>query len=181
MSSVSESYVDWLKNIVSDDGYYPDWDRSFIKLLNCLWEIPWEGNAKYIGSDRDREQDGYDLRVQYETEICESSGPKLADIYGSVKVLEVLVAISLRMYDFMLDTNIYNSPSRWFWEIIGNSYLDVMNDDSYEDRGGDEAVENVVYSILKKEEGPLRGWFGSPNWRTMEIWYQMHEYLSAYF
>jgi len=175
-------YLNWLGSFTIDETLPEERRPQYGKLLHRLWHISWEGNAECIGNDRDRERDGFGLRVQYEREIYGKTMVDATEIYGPVRVLEVLLSLSMHMYDLMLDTDIYNSVSRWFWEIMGNVGLDILDDDVYDKMDGDSLVSNVVLDILERNpDSAVDGWFSVREWREMEVWYQMHEYISEYF
>lgn len=175
-------YLNWLGSFTIDETLPEERRPRYGKLLHRLWHISWEGNAECIGNDRDREREGFGLRVQYGCEIYGKPILDATEIYGPVRVLEVLLSLSMHMYDLMLDTDIYNSVSRWFWEIMGNVGLDILDDDIYDEMDGDSLVSNVVLDILERNpDSAVDGWFSVREWREMEVWYQMHEYISEYF
>lgn len=172
------SYLEWLESFTIDETVPDNRRLTYSKLLYSLWKIPWEGNAKNIGNDADREIDGLCLRDQYESILYGDMMVETKELYGPARVLEVLVSISMHMYDLMLDTSVYNSVSRWFWEIMHNAGLDCLDDDGWRDIDED-VVEEVVIDILQRRS--KNGWFSNNNWHEKEVWYQMQEYISDYF
>jgi hypothetical protein len=88
----------------------------------------------------------------------------------------------------MQDMGIYNSVSRWFWEIMSNVGFDILDDDEWDDSDG-SAFSNEQFVRYSCEEimqgfgqavGKKGGWFHVEEWESMEIWYQMHRYLKQY-
>lgn len=166
-----DNYLEWLMDFASGEGGSDSLSACDKRTLLELWSINWEGRSKNIGNDLDRERDGYALRTRYAGIIYGFDVPiGIEDIYGPVRVLEVLIAISMHMYDIMMDTNVYNSVGRWVWEMIGNAGLDGLQG---------EELEKKVTDILQRKDG--FGWFSLPDCAGLEVWYQMHEYLLRYF
>lgn len=183
----NRSYFDWLCSFTIDERISDDRRLSYNKLLKKLWDIPFHGS---IGNDDDRGDAGLELRTHYNDILARKAGhgnfhtPDVRDIYGECRVLEMLIALSMRMYDLMGDMGLYNSVSRWFWEIMDNVGFSDFDDTEYDILDGDETVESIVSDILdlrEREYGRPGGWFYVHDWRELEIWYQMHEYLRRYF
>ena len=109
--------------------------------------------------------------------------PDIHALFGECRVLEMLIALSMHMYDMMQDMGIYNSVSRWFWEILRNIGLDWLDDDCYIDENGDDFVTKVINDILEGvgRKNKPGGWFWVKGWQNLEVWYQMHEYLGKFF
>lgn len=184
---LGNSYLEWLESFTIDERLPDDRRPSYNMLIKKLWDIPFHGS---IGNDDDRGDEGLELRTRYNQILKRLSGrgefhiPDIRDIYGECRVLEMLIALSMRMYDLMQDMGVYNSVSRWFWEIMSNVGFDELDDDCYEEINGDYLVESMVTDILELHErrsGRPGGWFYVDDWREIEIWYQMHEYLSRFF
>lgn len=185
----NHSYISWLESFTIDERLSDDRRPTYNLLLIKLWDIPFHGA---IGNDCDRGDEGLELRSRYDAMVARRLGLYgrggdpfgVSNIYGDCRVLEMLIALSMRMYDLMQDMGEYNSVSRWFWEIMKNVGFDTLDDDNYELSDGDHVVESVVNDILNLRErssGRPGGWFYVSDWREIEIWYQMHEYLKRYF
>lgn len=184
----NHSYLEWLESFTIDETIPEDRRPTYHMLMRKLWSIPYEQIDGGVGNDRDRLSEGLELRIRYDYILSRNSGlesSKVVDtaaMFGPCRVLEVLVTLAMHMYDIMQDTDIYNSVSRWFWEIMSNVGFESLDDDVFESR--DEAlIEGVVDNILSGNGGKGRpgGWFFIENWQEMEVWYQMHEYISKYF
>lgn len=183
----NHSYIEWLESFTIDERLSDDRRPTYEYLLKKLWSMPFYGS---IGNDDDRGDEGLELRIRYNSILAKNSGIDfrlIQDtniIFGECRVLEMLIALSMRMYDIMQDMGVYNSVSRWFWEIMHNVGFDTLDDSVYLESDGDVVVENVVNDILELHErksGRPGGWFYVSDWRHLEIWYQMHEYLSKFF
>ena len=185
------SYVEWLESFTIDETVDDSRRLLYSKLLNCLWLIPFEPS---VGNDDDRAANGLELRQRYYYILTHETGVRvrgdaameLEQMFGECRVLEMLVALSMQMYDLMQDLGIYNSVSRWFWEIMGQVGFDAMDDSSWVDGRDDSVIVETVGHIMHGDGVRSRsdwagGWFGIDGWQDMEIWYQMHAYLSRYF
>lgn len=145
---------------------YPNRNR----LLKVLHDIPfvWE-----IEFDENRALDGYDLRYRF----CEDN--QVIFVRDS-SVLEVLVALAIRIDNEYLGDGETEHPEIIFWEMLENLGIGHMYD-----RILDEKI--VLYAIKIwmnrsfKSDGkgsifPLK--HTSRDQRELEIWTQMQEYLN---
>ena len=182
-----ESYIEWLESFTIDDRIPKEYQTTYHHLINKLWSINY---IPSIGNDVDRATDGLELRSRYYDIYMRESGltarndvvDNVVSIFGECTLLEMLIALSMNMYDIMQDMDIYNSVSRWFWELLKNAKIDRLDDSSWDDLTDSQYVEDIVKDIMElKENGYTRGWFDLDIWTSVEIWYQMHKYLSRYF
>lgn len=185
------SYVEWLESFTIDERISETRQRSYHNLIMQLWKIEFEPS---VGNDHDRAAEGFELRYRYNDILARKAGegdfttPDVKAIFGECRLLEMLVALSMRMYDLMQDMGIYNSVSRWFWEIMSNVGFDVLDDDGWNE-SHESAFSNEQFVRYSCEEimqgfgqavGKKGGWFHVEEWESMEIWYQMHRYLKQY-
>lgn len=186
------SYVEWLESFTIDERVDESRRLSYHKMIMQLWEIEFES---YIGNDHDRAAEGLELRYRYNNILAQKAGegdfvtPDVRDIFGECRLLEMLVALSMRMYDLMQDMGIYNSVSRWFWEIMENVGFDILDDSTWGAEGSSRSYRNEnfmrhVCDEIMHGDGPYvgkkGGWFHINDWDSIEIWYQMHRYLKQY-
>ena len=180
----NDSYIGWLESFTIDERQSDSQGRSYKKLLRALWDIEFVG---IFGNDSDRGEEGLELRSRYRDILDKMAGegefytPDVRDIFGECRVLEMLIALCMHMYTLMEDMDIYNSVSRWFWEILRNVSLDLFDDIWFDRLGGIAEVEYIVTEIINLRSTECNGWFNDPRWKTTEIWYQMHWYLKRYF
>ena len=175
-----ESYVEWLESFTIDERVNDDRRLTYKKLIKRLWLIYY---IPSIGNDEDRAIDGVELRNRYYDILAKDSGVHIDDyedvgkIFGQCRVLEMLVALSMQMYDLMQDLGIYNSVSRWFWEIMKCLDFEFLDDDNWYDNGWNSADRfvNCTCEHIMYRDGPRigtnGGWFRLNNWENMEIWY----------
>ena len=183
--NVSESYLEWLKSYTIDEQVEDSRRLTYEHLSDILWDTEF---VPPLGNDIDRMYDGLDLRRKYWNTMASNSGVTLtgeaiddfSDIFGPCRVLEMLIALSMHMYDIMQDLGVYNSVSRWFWEIMRCLGFDEMSDISWEDLDKQMVIIELQRAMsLQGEE--CGGWFYIYGWKHLEIWYQMHRYLARYF
>ena len=167
-------YFRWLlKQVHVTDKELAD-DNGFSFLLQGLHD-----RIFYAVMERDsyRAADGEILREDFE-ELTELRCP----IDGECTVLEMLVALSLRIErEIMYDHEIGERASEWFWMMIRNLNLSRFDNRHYDER----AVNEVITRFLDREydEYGRGGLFPcSPSkcerdQRTVEIWWQMQNYL----
>ena len=186
------SYVEWLESFTIDERMDSSRRKTYHKLIRSLWEIEFEPS---VGNDHDRAAEGLELRSRYNDILARKAGegefetPDVQAIFGECRILEMLIALSMRIYDLMQDLGIYNSVSRWFWEIMENVGFDILDDSEWGSIGSNRAYENerFVYDICDSimhgyggRVGRRGGWFHVYDWDSIEIWYQMHAYLEQY-
>lgn len=173
-----DEYFNWLCQIILDDRHsLRAYGRLLAYLLDCRFEytIPMDGN---------RAADGVNLRYQFGSE-CRYSQAAIAyelDIFDC-SVLEVMVALAMRIEnDYMDNDNYGNRVPYWFWTMVESLGLSFMAEPHF-DR---EAADFIVRRFLNRDyESNGRGGLftimePSRDMRSVEIWYQMCEYLNQY-
>lgn len=160
-----DRYFDWLVSKV--------FDKRYSKLLRFLfnqdfyWSVPMDENRYF---------DGMELRRDFETE---TGGILDFDSLGDCSVLEVMIALAIRIEDIEADDDYGDRTSKWFWGMIHDLGLMCMTDDEYDEY----YISSVLDRFLNRDyafdgTGSL---FCIPNTskdlRTVEIWYQMCWYL----
>ena len=183
----NESYLEWLESFTIDETLDDERRPTYQNLLKTLWDIPFKPS---VGNDIDRAADGLELRQRYNKILAKKAGrgefytPDVDCIFGECRVLEMLVALSMHMYDIMQDMDVYNSVSRWFWEIMANVSFDILDDESWSKRlRCADFVTRITCGIMDGHghRGCAGGWFYVQNWSETELWYQMHAYLRKFF
>ena len=98
-------------------------------------------------------------------------------------MLEMMVGLSKRI-GFLMETA--GKPKRiaeFFWKMVENLGLTGFTDDNFEKFHGDIAIEKAVHHVNNRDYLPdgSGGLFRVSNpkqdLRTVEIWYQMHQWL----
>lgn len=177
-SKVAQTYFNWLCGLVEIGGGRSDHNhRKLAEILHTkrfFWFVP---------NDDNREEDGRDLRKTFLE--------RRPDIYDlnlkeDCTVLEMLIALSIRMEWILSDGSRDQMPKR-FWEMIDNLELsNFLSDDCVIEENIDE-IEDIINLFLERKytETGSGGLFPlkrpKHDQRKIEIWYQMAEYLAENF
>lgn len=137
-----------------------------------LKEFFWD---QTIVSDGNRADDGLNLRLLYFHE----TGDALAGGSGC-SVLEMLIALSIRIECDIMGEPGDDHPEKWLWEMLNNLSLTSMTNDEYDE----EYVDYILDMWLNREYKsngsgslfPLKR--SKANQRLIPIWDQMGEYLN---
>lgn len=176
---VKKEYFEWLNAYIFDRSRVKK--NKFSCLVKCLFQIEfyWTNN---VCMDENRYEDGIDLREQFMDERDEYDMKFLAYCQKApCSVLEMMVALSIRMEGIMEEPDDNDRTGYWFWCMIKNLELDGM-DNLHFDR---DEVEEKIDILLKRqyEQNGRGGLFTIDNCaydlRNVEIWYQMCWYLDS--
>lgn len=161
-----EDYFKWLCakvfNLRSNSNY-----TDLLWMMYCtpfVWVVP---------GDRNREQDGLELRTYFVNDAYVKNKPGWND--SPCSVLEMLIAFADRA-SFQTDL----SSREWFWIFLNNLGLDDFRQVSDRDRGYIEAIlQNFVWRTYDRNGNgnifPLR--CAPSDQRDLEIWWQFPLYL----
>lgn len=131
--------------------------------------------------DENRASDGLDLRYRF-VDLMGFDIP-VEEIYDKpCSVLEMLVALSLRCEETIMDDTRYgNRTGQWFWGMIKNLGLGDMIDSRFDRRECDYILKRFLNRDYDSDgrgglftiKDPRR------DLRTVEIWYQLNWYLDT--
>ena len=153
--------------------------RQYIRLaeeLHTMIFLP----GSTIETDANRANDGLKLRVDF----MERYGAKgSSSNRGPCSMLEFLIGLSGRMAFIMGEEGNPLHTSYYFWWMIENLRLTKLSDDRFDELNGEffvqEAVDRVLYRTYEADGSgglfPLK--HSEKDQRTVEIWYQMQEWL----
>ena len=169
-------YFEWMYGLVCDKAHSKR--NSYRKLLMCLHNTEFRYT---ISNDRNRAEDGLDLRSRFAAERGYNIMSKCWE--GPCSVLEMLIALALRCETHIMDDpDIGDRTGQWFWIMIGNLNLKPMTDENF-----DKSFVNKKVSIFLDRQYRSDGKGGlfvidqcKYDLRTVEIWYQMCWYLDIY-
>lgn len=163
------NYIVWLRGLVNRPS--PNYE--------ILFEMAWETHYSYfIPNDINRARDGLELRERFESET--SIG--LPDM-GPCRMLEFIIALSIRLNETTYDYDFPNQVPYWFDVLIRNLGLDEY-DDYYPYLRIREEIKKVFEKVNKRlyERDGLGGCFPlvypEKDQRKVEVWYQMMAYLA---
>lgn len=168
---MKQDYLSFLTGLV-DDGKHIHYSKLLWYLFNI--EYRWDPSPK-TRLDANRAADGADLRRLY----FEHTGYRSEREGEPCCVLEMMVALSLRV-----EENIMGDPGdyhlgRWFWEMVENLKLDILNDENFDQNDASYKVGNWMSRNYSPDgEGsmfPLKEY--SKDQRKMTLWDQMGAYL----
>lgn len=173
-TELEKRYFTWLCDVISKK------DRlNYKKLLEYLYErsffyiLPMDGN---------RLEDGIDLRYSGFGYFSGTEQYEIARYLDrrDCSVLEMMVALTIRMENIVGDSELGDRKGLWFWSMVESLGLNEMDDDNYDET-------KVVYRIdcfLNRDYKPdgKGGLFTVKepfhDMRGVEIWSQMCWYLS---
>lgn len=174
MGYETKKYKEYLKSLVVRERS----DFSY----NILFETAWDIDFSYsIPNDRNRSNDGKDLRYRYMRE----HSVILPDL-GECRMLEMLIALAIRWNEIIDQWTSWDCVSYYFWEMIANLELDTAIDDWYIDSKVIEHDIRTAFDILINRR---YGWNGSggglfplinphEDQTKVEIWFQLMAYIS---
>lgn len=166
-SAVNDIYYHWLLEQIH---YYGN-KKPYNKLLDYLYRTPF---WIVIPRDDNRMNDGLNLQTEFES----MSGYQLDRKYPC-SVLEMLIALSIRIEEEYLSNMDELHPEHIFWEMIENLYLDDETDQVFDE----ENCEEILHNWMERDFEPSG--YGSifplneatKDQRDVEIWEQMMAYL----
>ena len=163
-------YLQWLYRFLGNTSNYS-------KLLDYLYQVDF---VWIIPMDENRAKDGVNLRFQF----CDIYGLDLTkhdEIFGSkpCSMLEMMIALAVRIEDDFMGTENSNNTPRWFWSMIFALGLQFQKNDNF----NAEKVDSVILQFIEHRYGPDgRGsLFHVPmqnvDFRHLQIWDQMNYWL----
>jgi hypothetical protein len=167
--ALNQQYFEWLCTFV---GCY---DRR--RLLAFLHSMPFEYT---IILDGNRYEDGQDLRYRFANERGIHYRYVTAWIDNrDCSVLEMMVALSIRIEEHIMGDPGDPSYSRWFCDMLKSMGIYWMTDDKFNETLAQRAVYRMMrHEYARNGEGGLFTLSRSrKDMRKVEIWYQAMWYL----
>lgn len=146
-------------------------------LLAYLFDTPFKWSYK-IPTDANRAKDGVLLRDRYANE----TGDFLlySDRIEPCSILEMLVALSVRIEEDIMAEPGDECPEKWFWEMIRNLGLDEMTDRKFMEAYAKHKID--IWQGRRFGEDGQGGLFPlksqTKDQRLTSIWDQMNFYLN---
>jgi len=149
---------------------------SYHFLMQQLYQTDF---VSIVPNDDNRAQDGIELRNRFL-----DKGGILAFIDDRpCSILEMLIGLSFRMEDILLDEAFAMSASECFWLFLKNLDLDYIDDHMFLHHEVELEIEEKL-NILNDREYERNGKGGlfplnkpKRDQRKIEVWYQMSDYL----
>ena len=166
---MKKRYFHWLLKFIGN-GFCRK--NSYFELLEYLFntEFCW-----YIPMDENRAADGIDLRHRFVVERNEDLEASYVYLSGPANVLEVLVALSIKMEYIARGSIDLSKSSQWFWGMI--KCLGIL--DCFDGNFDGEHVTKVAY-FLEEWTNPDSEVSIFPNGKG-EIWNQAMKFLGEIF
>lgn len=152
--------------------------RNLFKILNNI-EFRYD-----FERDENRDADGHDLRKEYYVNIPSWCSTELKDAFMGhwTTVLEVLIALAMRVDDEYIGDPGEEHPETFFMEMIKNLGLDKFHGNIY------AYDKNIVIKVINRwlDRDFSKNGVGSPfplhynktDQRNLEIWDQMQAYVN---
>ena len=178
-NEIINEYFDWIFNIICDGKYAKS--ISYKKLISHLHGTTFKC---VMPKDTNRIDDGINLRWKFAYDIGRDRDFEVIEecLYGPCSVLEMMVALSIRCEDTIMDdTRFGNRTKQWFWGMIASLGLGSMTDDQFDKR----YVDSVLERFMNREYEPngKGGLFTIRNTnqdlRKVDIWCQLCWYLDS--
>lgn len=169
---INDRYFEWMYDLICGERYSSE--ISYRKLLMQLHSTEFRFS---IPLDENRAKDGISLRRTFA--LCQDQRDLSLYLEGPCSVLEMMLALSIRMESIASDPDIGDRTGQWFWGMIVNLGLGSMTDGRYDK----QLVENELEAFLNRDYLPngKGGLFTVRNTnadlRDLEIWTQMNWYL----
>ena len=170
MGVYQKRYIQWLCRFLGDINGYS-------KLLDYLYQADF---VWIIPMDENRAKDGINLRFQF-CDIYRLDSTQMQEIFGSkpCSMLEMMIALAIRIEDDFMGTENQNNTSRWFWSMIFSMGLQLQKDEYF----NPEKVDSVILHFIEHRYGtdgrgslfhvPMR----NVDFRNLQIWDQMNYWL----
>lgn len=174
---LSSAYLDWMYQLVCDDGYSKG--RSYHKLFHLLYDTEF---TYTIEMDGNRYEDGIDLRYRFAEEqgYSEAMIANYLDI-RPCSVLEMMIALAIRLEEHIMDDpEIGNRTGQWFWNMITNLGLGTMNDARFDRNYVGDTIQRFLDRDYERDGkgGLFTVKHCRYDLRDVEIWYQACWYLN---
>ena len=172
---IKNGYFSWLVEFVKPD------DRHWC-LLRRLHQKDYIW-LDCVPLDENRDKDGRALRVKFANDSEWPLEEVLGVLEGPCSVLEMLVAMAMRIEtDILYDAAYGDRTGEWFWMILNNAHLN-MNDDEYYQIYIDQVLNTILSRWYdKNSEGsffPVKNTCGR-DWRKTDLWMQMQLYFEEH-
>lgn len=172
---IENDYFEWIYDLMCGRRYAKD--ISYRKLLSHLHSVEF---TYTIQRDSNRAADGIELRYRFS--LSKNHKDWYLYLDGPCSVLEMMVALAIRCEEgIMDDPSVGDRTGQWFWGMITSLGLGSMLDERYDRR----YVDYIIQRFLNREYKPNGegGLFTIRNtkrdMRTVEIWYQLNEYINT--
>lgn len=131
---MNKQYFDWLVSFTGSVNETELYSKLLTHLHNRYFDF-------LMNEDDCRNADGIRLR----TTFAELTGIYIYDLRRDrATILELMVALSIRMEDTMFDPSFGDRTGLWFWGMIQSLGLLYMSDSQYDEESIDETIDCFI-------------------------------------
>lgn len=131
---MNKQYFDWLVSFTGSVNETELYSKLLTHLHNRYFDF-------LLNEDDCRNADGIRLR----TTFAELTGIYIYDLRRDrATILELMVALSIRMEDTMFDPSFGDRTGLWFWGMIQSLGLLYMSDSQYDEESIDETIDCFI-------------------------------------
>lgn len=124
MSYILDDYFDWL--VYNTNKGIRKSKRSFKGLLSFLHMTKF---VHILENDENRVDDGKSLRWYY---VCDGGDEAIMNWEADCTVLEMLIALSMKIESIMDNPDEEHIASQWFWKMLDNLNISHMSDKNFD-------------------------------------------------
>lgn len=163
---VDSEYYDWLLEQID---YFPGENDTYDDILMLLFNTIFTWT---IANDDNRAEDGLQLRSIFMEDEGWNTNPFFEE---DCSVLEMMIALSMRIDSDIMWDGENNRTSKWFWEMFENLGLHYLEPSDY-------FAALDIFLGRKYDKNGVGGLFplrknNTKNQKKVEIWYQAQAYL----
>lgn len=177
VDTVTKKYCRWIRDMIYRS---PLRTNTYDKLINHLFHKSFVFFENTM--DGNRFDDGISLRYRFGSR-CGYDDSVISSIIDNrdCSVLEMMVALAIKMDNIMDDFEHDDRIGDWFWIMIKNLGIFQCDDDHFDSIVVEEALNKFMQREIDEDgSGGLFIVPGSTRMNRLDIWYQMHEFLKAY-
>ena len=168
-----DDYFDWLYQLACDGNENYKYLCAFLHGKEFVYTLPMDDN---------RFEDGISLRYRfgYVSDAPNYIVTRELD-NRPCSVLEMMVALALRMEEDVMATADEDRTSRWFMEMLKSLDLSYMTDNRFDEEEANRVIDNFLERKYRRDgAGGLFTIRNRPDkdLRDVEIWYQAMWHLN---
>lgn len=141
VEKVREDYFNWLYDFAC--RYRANKYTSYKKLMHMMYTTRFE---YFLEKDYSRVLDGIDLRRRF---VYDKNLPySIIDLLdGPCSVLEMMLALAIKIEDIMADPEYGDRTQQWFWIMMSNLGISMVTDDIF----NQEEVYKILTNFMRRE------------------------------